>query len=312
MKCRKCRTARKYKSGARCKCGYLFVLDPQVCGMSDAEFAAHIDRVSAGGTRYYTQNQLFTAYLQATKRSRQARIILGSVLAVLLGGIAGTAAYVVLGQQGMDTRMAALAALAGICVATLIARGLSDGKIDDVRNALNRWKNAGDKELLSHLLQKTQLAKVPPKVDGRDFFDYRVERVLIVDDKLLVDQLLLNNWHEDNSTLVLSACGYPQYLWVQLPQFLKDVPQATIFLLHGAGEAVEKRLRESVPDYAADSPVIDLGISKDDAVRWRHWHLRPHGECAGLSVDVLPVETLGAWLSHAVETGRPLATLEEQ
>lgn len=76
MKCPKCSSNHKRKSGMRCDCGYQFVFDPKVDKIADGKFAAALSKASANDTNYFTQNQLDAAIRRANaKNPRTAGLV---------------------------------------------------------------------------------------------------------------------------------------------------------------------------------------------------------------------------------------------
>jgi hypothetical protein len=60
-----------------CSCGYVFILNPKSDGYADGRIVAPFRKASAGGTRYFTSNQLATE-VAGMRTVKWAGVIVGS------------------------------------------------------------------------------------------------------------------------------------------------------------------------------------------------------------------------------------------
>jgi len=130
-----------------------------------------------------------------------------------------------------------------------------------------------------------------------DLFDYGAERVLVVDDPLLVD-LFVRNWvHSDSRTVIVSIDGYPRRALDLAKQLVADRDDLPICLLHHSGAAPEHMAADTRELLAVDQgrPVDDLGLAADAPRRVRALH--PWRRIGPASVDCLPIGALTVGVS---------------
>jgi hypothetical protein len=127
---------------------------------------------------------------------------------------------------------------------------------------------------------------------------------LLVEHDLLVDLFVLNGFHADERTLILSETGYPAYLLPIARQCLQENPNLPVYLLHDAsqrGIRMDRRVRAAALLPLEGHPVRDLGLFPDDIKRMRGLGaLQPHMQNVGLPVDVLLFTVLGAGIAQAM------------
>lgn len=192
--------------------------------MTDGKFLALIRRVSLNGTQYYTLNQLYAQYCRSLYKGPRNPIILSVGLAA--SAIIG---YDLIGEGlGIALGVAALVSLS-VAVFRLLR---PPPKLARLQSYIDTW--VARSHSLDQLLRQPTLHTPPPEWDEADIYDYGVERLLLVEHDLLVDLFVLNGFHAQQRTLVLSLSGYPTYLLPMAKRCLHDNPQLPVYLLHDA------------------------------------------------------------------------------
>jgi hypothetical protein len=306
MKCPSCGGNHKKSAGMRCACGYRFVLHPTEDGLADGAFLAIVRRASQDSTYCFTENQLYSVYCSWWKgMSTGRRFICGLIAA----GVCVVSALVSGDWQSfvpiLSGGIAAVFFLQAIYSA--VAWPPSRSRF---QRTLRKWTM--ERGPLEKMITVPQLEQPLPEYKEPDIFDYGVERVMVVERDLLVDLLVLNEWHADTHALVISANGYPRAMLPQATHVLGDSPQLPVFLLHDAAPTA-MNISDQVRRLIDEHPVVDLGLSMQDAKKLNA--LRAHmsrGSDQVVPVDLLPFHRLSAMLSHAVTTGIPIASLLNQ
>ena len=262
MKCPECGTNRKHKEGMACSCGYKFILDPKKTPyVSDGKFLALIRSVSGNDTYYFTRNQLYAQWCRRKNRHR----IVAVVCLVIAAGMLSIPFMVGAKLVPMIFLSAMGALLACIGIGILVSGPPKESEVD---NLLMTWQNAGGK--IDKLIEKPRLQPPPPEWSEPDIYDYGVERLVIVERNLLVDLLVLNQFHAQQNALVISEKGYPEYLVDRARDALISNPELPVFLLHDAttiGMGMGERLATGNMLPLDGHPVIDLGLFPKDVER---------------------------------------------
>lgn len=246
-----------------CSCGYSFLLRPDTnAGWTDGKFLACVRRASRGNTAYFTADQFYAASCQIWAGKRH--LVFGTVLMVIgVIVIAGFAWYTFVMQQLPITVFMFMCLFClGIFGIGFGARQYDLPKHKVVNDALTRWiKTRGP---LEKLITEPGLHDPPPDYEEPDIYDYGVERILIVQHDLMVDEMVLNSLHAELKALVISAGGYPWYLIERAQGLVDERTDLPVFVLHDAtpaGHAVMNKLPISVDARR----VVDLGLSEEDA-----------------------------------------------
>ncbi len=312
MKCPECGENQPYSSGMTCKkCGRQFVLDPKKDRWADGKFLAAVSKASSNGTYYYTANQLFAEY---ARRQATAGTLTGcGCFMVLIAGM--TTIGVLTGQLSWPVPVGFAMAALGFFVAQAFVSSSPPSR-DEFDRLLQKWLQSEDRGRLEMLITEPSLHEPPPEWPEPDIYDYGVERILVVDDDLLVDVLVRNGFHTENRCLVLSVAGYPSYITERAVVLLEANPQLQVFLLHGSGfsGSVMRQAIERVGLLPlAGHPVTDLGLNPEDLKRMKGLRaLRPDRQEQGLPADTLLYGTLAAGLGVAVVEGLVLSQLLDQ
>jgi hypothetical protein len=151
----------------------------------------------------------------------------------------------------------------------------------------------------------------PPEYPEPDLFDYGAERILVVDDAILVDLLVRNGVHTDARAIIVAATGYPSQVVERAASLIQHRPAVPIHLLHASGLDVAAMVSTTRALLAApDATPKDVGLSsqaarKIGAIRWAR-------RLASVPVDVLPHRWLTRGLVEALTTGTSLDALTER
>lgn len=98
------------------------------------------------------------------------------------------------------------------------------------RRYVRKWQGAGNE--IPKLIESESLSNPPSDCKEGDIYDYGVERILIVERDILVDWLVLNDFHAQERTLVLSVSGYPDYLVPIARELIEQNANLPVCLLH--------------------------------------------------------------------------------
>ncbi|MHC4874261.1 MAG: tetratricopeptide repeat protein [Planctomycetota bacterium] len=290
MKCPDCQENHKKRDGMVCSCGYQFALDPTMHNnLTDGKFIALINRASANGTYYFTENQLYAAYCHAYNKTP------GCIWPALIISLI------------ISCFFPPLLILSAIIFAALAVAYISSPPDPEItRKAIECWKKTTNKsrqpkEGLEKLIAEPRLGTPPPDYDENDIYDYGVEKVLIVSNRLLVDLLILNNFHADNQCLIISTDNYPDYIIPVIEVLAKENPNLQVYLLHDSTNAAV-HLKGKIYPFLAKHKIIDLGIFEDDVKNMPIF--KPIGAKKRnyqMEVDYIHYSTLSAMLQQMVQ-----------
>lgn len=264
MKCPDCEKNHPKKEGTSCSCGYHFVFSPdRDSGMTDGLFTALIRGASKEGTNFFTFNQLYTAYCLWALKKKGGKTFSLVVMAVIVVMWVLQALGVFRFSQGFNVAM-------GIIFIVFLIRFFLNfrefkPKLShfDFQKLVQRWRSAG--KPIDKLLTKPGLHTPPPEWSEPDIYDYGVERVLIVEHDLMVDELVLNGFHAQERALILSQNGYPEYLVGRAREVLGASSDIPVFYMHDAAPANEAKAgAQKASALVGGHKVIDIGLAEDD------------------------------------------------
>lgn len=308
MKCPKCENNhRRGREGMTCSCGYRFVFDPRKDIVNDWRFEATVRQASSNGTYFFTAHQLYAAACRRLKIQWG-----GGCLLLLLIGVATL--FTILADDGpptwtIPTMWGILVIIGGLITLSVFRPRLSRVKWDRV---LRRWEKKNGP--LEKMVRTPMLAEPPPEWAEPDIFSYGVVRVLICERDELVDWLVLNRFHVNEQTVVISQSGYPDYLLPRVNDLLRSDNPPEVFLLHDAttkGETLERHLRQSGRFAMDGATVIDLGLTPQVVPRVRS--LRKVRRSMGdgdVPVDAIPYGVLSTMVTCAFIEMQPFEQFE--
>ena len=292
MKCPSCSKHHRYANGMTCKCGYQFALDPKQDGISDRRFVSFILAAGCNDTYHFTENQLYTAACRKQLTPHVAVPILLGVMAIgflVAGTLADPALLLLL-----------LVPFIGIPVWLyfLYFKKLS-------RVEFEGWliKYERSKGPITNLVSETKLSGPPNDTAEPDIFDYGVEKVLLVQHRILVDLLVLNNIHMTTRALIATADGYPQYIASRLEGLLEESPKLPVFILHDATlEGITWAEKTDNHFGRSGRPTIDVGLTPNAVKQIAKIRtLRLKSESYHAPVDCLPMAMLANGISLSLE-----------
>lgn len=295
MKCPECSRNHKYSFGMTCGCGYRFVLDPKRDSFTDGKLLAAVRKASANETLYFTFPQLATT-VAGMRPSKKPAIIIGTVMLLLAAIFPFT-----LGLMSLPWTIG-LGLTGSVC---LLSGLMGPGKLDipHLRRMLEKYE--AKKGAVSFLLRDDQpLANPPSDWAEQDLYDYGVEGILIVSRPILVDLFVMNGLHAANRVLVVSECGYPNYIVRNVNRILSEQPGVSVYALHDVsadGASMAARLRNSEIFHLIDHSITDLGIHKSDLERTPK--LRQFESRGKVSVDHLRWSRLSSGVGTAIVGG---------
>jgi hypothetical protein len=138
----------------------------------------------------------------------------------------------------------------------------------DLVRAINNYREANpipnmvDGQRFKRHVSKTQMK--------HDLFDYAPERILVVPSDDMVDMLVLNRFHMDNKTAILSASKYPHHVFEACQRMLETHPDVPVEIIHDVsseGMHLKSRLLADKSWNLEGRNVKDLGLFPDDVNR---------------------------------------------
>ena len=311
MKCPQCQHVQRARSGMTClQCKYRYVFNPKASPkMTDNRFLAILRKAANGETGFFTLNQLYMQYYRKALTSKWTSVAAAAFLAIPLTAFAYFIPKIGVPMVALGIYIVAFAFL--FWVIEKASAPLPREEFE--KKFLGPWEKA--KGTLKNLIRKPRLKEPPEEARFADVYDYGVERILVVSRDILVDLFVLNGWHTEQRALIISESGYPKYLRKQANQLLKERPDLPVYTLHDAskeGETMAARLKRSRMLALAEHPVIDLGLSRADAGKFKKLrHAGSGGQESYIPVDALPRGMLMAGLTAAVLGGVAFAELLE-
>ncbi len=291
MKCPECEVNHRYKLGMKCSCGYQFVFNPKSDQLTDGKFIALINRVSQQGTRYFTQPQLYAAYV----RDKGTKTVLWGCAAII--------PILVLIGMSWNESVPFLCCVGIFVVGVLLGNLFSGNPKSPARfdEFVERWKSSPMGDTFEKMLEESSLTETPPEWNEADLHDYGVERLLIVEHDLLVDLLVKNNVHTTERALIMSLDGYPHYLQDRARQVVAERPDLPIYLLHdyrkNESNAFANRVTNASWIDLRDRHLIDLGLNEADIANMKAFKYRTFKNANHIPVDWLSSAALATGLA---------------
>jgi hypothetical protein len=316
VKCPSCGGSHKHSAGMRCGCGYDFVLDPKVHGFGDTRLLAVVAAVSGNGTYAFTENQLYAEHVARSVRDRRRRAwgLLAFALILAAVGIGASVAF--------EAPAFLLLCVFGTLIAIVQIIRLVGGRAIERESwdrAVAAARNAGRIAHLDKLIHERTLGAPPPPGPEADLLDYGVERVLVVEDDLMVDLFVRNGLHAAERCLVVAESGYPSYIAEYARRCMRERADLPIFVLHGARpgrrDPASRVARAVGIDRAelAGRAITDLGLEDADVARIKRLRAYRSGSHTDhVPADVLPMASLHTGLAACLVGGVALGTLMMQ
>ena len=297
MKCPKCDSNHRRSGGMTCSCGYEFALDPKMDGIGDRRFVAFINGASSNGAYSFTENQLYTA---ACRKQLGAPIGYLAFFCTLIAIVT----TLMLIYQVVDIVPLAVIGACGLGILLWLYRLYVQSL---PRKKFDCWfeKYVDGRGPIELLVEEGTLASPPESTGGPDIYDYGVERVLIVQRRVLVDLLVANNAHSTNRALIVSSDGYPDYLSPMVEKVLGESPSLPIFLLHDATiEWIAWAEKQKDRYSGTGRPVIDMGMHPESMSKIKKiMTLRLSKSNYQAPLDVLPMAMLMNGITLSMDQG---------
>jgi hypothetical protein len=239
------------------------VFQPELDGISDAEWQELISRASGEGRHYFSENQLYLAYARNNVRVTRyiaRRGVVGLILVVL--GLA-TWVYALKSDRGLVLVLGISVTLSGVgMVGTGVVTRRDPAPREPIARWLSKWVAARG---APHLIREARLSGAGP-----EYLPAKVTCLVIAQRDELVDLLLKNGAHSALSALIVSERGYPNALADEARSLLAARPDLKVIAVHDAtreGVGMPARLRESPIFSLSQRPVLDAGLFPAD-VTW--------------------------------------------
>ena len=239
------------------------VFQPELDGITDAEWQDLLARASGEGRQFFSENQLYLAYARnkvVVTRYIARRGVIGLCLVVV--GLA-IWVYALKADWGLTLVFGIALTLTGVgMVGTGVVTRRDPVSREPVARWLSKWVAArGAQNLVSEAsLSDAGLEYLPAQVDG----------LLLVERDALVDLLLKNAAHTALSALIVSETGYPARLADEARKLLLARPELKVIAVHDAtpsGVAMPARLQTSRVFPLGQRAVLDAGLFPAD-VTW--------------------------------------------
>ena len=312
MKCPECGSDQKYAtSGMICqRCGYTYTLNPKTDAFPDGKMKHLIQRASYGGTKHYTINMLYAAWLRDGCLSVWPQIGITTFVSLVVSVVS----YAFLADKRSGDGLGAWFVIFLVLWVSVfgIFRTVRPGyKKADLVEALNQWSGAGKD--FGKLLESPSLHQVPQGWSEPDIYDYGAEKILIVDRDILVDLFVLNGYHAESSALVLSATGYPSYIAPHAERLLNEQATIPVLFLHDADcsyAEAKSRAIQAMPFLTKGEQKIDVGIGPKTLrilPGLKQAVTRKLAESA--PVDLIPYLALASGINLSAECGESLEAI---
>ena len=337
MKCPQCSTNHSYREGMRCSsCGYSFALNPkEKPNVTDMAFKIALDRLSGPDQHYFTSNQLYAEiYRMVAKKIRKNRIknavAFGFVGFIGLSVLSSIVFSTILETAGSGGVLPVALVLSIVGSIWYVRRPVTVSP-QTVSRLISKYRSVHS---IDRLVDGKQFLHSKPNTVDHEILDYAPEQILIVERNDMVDMLLMNRFHFDNKTLVLSADKYPENAFKAFLRFREQHPQTPVSLIHDASEK-GLRLKEKILSDKSwnltEENVRDLGLFPEDVDRiktpvifpgvWSESRKYPKTSAVDstadkirkgftMPADVVPARAVMGALALAVVSGFPLLSKE--
>jgi len=239
------------------------VFQPELDGITDAEWQQLLARASGEGRHFFSENQLYLAYARnkvVVTRYIARRGLIG--LCMIPIGLA-TWVYALKADWGLTLVFGIAVTLTGV---GMVGTGVVTKRDPAAREPIKRWLS---KWMAAHGAQNL-VAEATLSSAGLEYLPEQIECLIIVEREPLVDLLLKNGAHRALSALVVSETGYPSALAREARRLLQTRADLKVIAVHDAtpaGVAMVGRLQKSDVFSLAQRSVVDAGLFPAD-VTW--------------------------------------------
>jgi len=239
------------------------VFQPELDGITDADFQELLAHASGEGRHFYSENQLYLAYARnkvIVTRYISRRGLLG--LCMIPVGLAAWV-YALKGDWGLTLVLGIIVTLTGV---GMVGTGVVTRRDPVPREPITRWLSKWTAVRgAQHLVAEATLSGA-----GLEYLPQQVASLLIVEREPLVDLLLKNGAHGALSALIVSESGYPSALASEARRLLEAHADLQVIAVHDAtpaGVAMVGRLQKGEVFSLAQRSVVDAGLFPAD-VTW--------------------------------------------
>ncbi len=301
MRCPNCNNNHKYSQGMTCGyCGNKFIFNPKTEGVNDYQLKMMIEKAGKNGEVFFTKNQLYSFYLKMGSVTRKQRLKALFWALLTLGFLLYPLS--VADKEGLFWINIFRVLLFSVVMTNLTTLSAAF-RVDKFKffQYISRWTMSNH---VPNLLSKTSLHSAPPYFEEGDIHNYGVEAVIIVDQDIYVDLMVLNNYHIDWKSVVISQNGYPAYLMDKVQKIIDSDTSLKVHYLHDADTSFTsmKAKVRNLLKMPENSNEIDFGISEEDAGKLNLLKDRSE-ERGGLKLDFLTPSLLSSTMGTALLTG---------
>ncbi len=239
------------------------VFQPELDGISDAEWQELLARASGEGRQFFSENQLYLVYARnkvVVTRYVAHRGVIGLCMIVL--GLA-TWVYALKADWGLTLVFGIAVTLTGVgMVGTGVVTRRDPASREPIARWLSKWTAARGAQ---NLIAEASLSGA-----GLEYLPTQIDCLVIAERDTLVDLLLKNGAHHALSALIVSEGGYPSALANEARRLLQARADLKVIAVHDAtpaGVAMPTRLQKSGVFPLAQRPVLDAGLFPAD-VTW--------------------------------------------
>ena len=282
MKCIRCQTDSKYKdrqSNRSCKqCGENFAFEPKTdrFGVSDGLFQHAIDDVSAKGTLFFTERNLYYEFNRRVMKRQPSQGVVGGV-ALGFFSVVGSIGFAAVTASFFPLLLGVCGVAGGVAMARMSKTRAGGSPLplvtfpDFQERYLSNWFTAHGE--IEKLLKSAALGPKDPPSDTSlpaDLSAYSFDRALVTGSREMAAMLVANRFHFENNCAILSLNGYPEHARDTVMSMLRRNPNLTVFTVHSAsyaGMRLAGHMREEpwFPDRAVR--IVDLGLRPQHAVK---------------------------------------------
>lgn len=283
------------------QCGYLFVLDVRKGTLiSDKEWFDLTSQATRNGTRFISSDRLYAFFCEGWRNDHPPAKPL-SVLLLLAAAV----------LFWLDQQVLVLFAILGALTSWFVPRHKTPSQAW-FQEICQRMTRAGRHSPM--VIDTRSCLDLPTLHDSSQSHD-SIKQILILQRQIQVDLFLLNGFHLDGQTLILSAGGYPQLHLDLAERFLNECPELPVFLIHDAslkGSRMMTFLQQSDFLPLGGHPIYDLGLSEEQAFDMKVFKNLGRRNDEVRPFDMIDQDMLFLAISEAMTSQNPVASFESR
>lgn len=264
--CPSCRKYQKATSGDTCKhCDYVFILDESVKPyLSDHQVALSIQILSGQSNLYFTERHLYARLFERAKNNLQDKTQSHITSLYVVTFLLSMAIWMMF-DIGTGLAIGAVITTTLYLVYVRVKRKPQQVEHGWIKKAMSDYLKENEVE---YLVKGDFFNRQLPEVESDELSEHAPDRILIVEHDAWVDFLILNQFHFNHKTLVVSANKYPQAIYDLICDLLKKHPSLPVLILHDlsdCGLALTQSLIDDESWPLSKSKVVDIGLDADEA-----------------------------------------------